>query len=135
MSAISPKRLRVFSAWCCLLAALALFAPFAEAAWNAHAAACCTGDHCPIPEHHHHSRAPEPAADCEHHRAGMMACQMSCCESSNHYLLASLAFVLPFETAVTGLKPFRAHTAALQPDASPRFFEVLAPPPRLSLNT
>src|ERR1700674_4926193 len=88
------KRSRVFFAWFCLVAAFLLFAPFAGAAWSAHAAACCTGDHCPIPEHHH-SKAPAHGADCKHQTGGMTACTMSCCQNAEHVMLVAPVFVVP----------------------------------------
>jgi hypothetical protein len=77
-----------------LVAALLLFAPLAGTAWNAHAAACCTGEHFPIPEHHH-SKAPTHGADCEHQTDGMTACTMSCCHNTDHVMLMASAFVVP----------------------------------------
>jgi len=124
------KRSQVFSAWFCLVAALLLFAPLAGAAWSAHAAACCTADHCPIPEHHH-SKAPAHAADCEHQTGGMTACTMSCCQSGEHVMLAATAFVIPPGTLLP--KPDLKHSA--EPAATAihflRSLEVLSPPPRV----
>src|ERR1700688_1914295 len=88
------KRSQVFSAWFCLVATLLLFAPLAKAAWSAHAAACCSGDHCPIPEHHH-SKGPAHGADCEHQTGGIAACTMSCCQNAEHIMLVAMAFVVP----------------------------------------
>src|SRR5450432_1017734 len=130
MRSNSTNRLRAISAWCCLLAALLLFAPYAQAAWSAHAAACCTGDHCPIPEHHH-SKAPVHGADCEHQTAGMSDCSMRCCQSSDHPLVAPVAFVLPVPASL--VIPDGAATAApvLRLNGLPRSSEVLSPTPRL----
>jgi hypothetical protein len=134
MRATSEKQLRVISAWCCLLAALLLFAPYAEAAWSAHAAACCTGDHCPIPEHHHSkNRAPAPthAKDCEH-QAGdaVLNCSMSCCEKTERMLLAAMTFVLPLSMVVTAPEDFSPAFSALYVNDFVRSIEVLSPPPR-----
>jgi hypothetical protein len=134
MIATSQKRLRVISAWCCLLATLLLFAPYAEASWSAHAAACCTGDHCPIPEHHHsNNRAPVPthARDCEH-QAGdaMLDCSMNCCEKTERMLLAAMTFVLPSNTLVTASDTLSAAAPAVQVNRFVRSIEVLSPPPR-----
>jgi hypothetical protein len=125
------KPSRILQAWLCLLAAALLLAPFAGAEWSAHAAACCTGDHCPIPEHHH-SKAPAHSADCEHQTAGMTDCSMRCCQNSDHALLAPVAFVLPVPASL--VIPDGAVTAApvLRLNGLPRSSEVLAPPPRLS---
>lgn len=126
------KRLRVWSACVCLLATVLLFAPLAGAAWSAHAAACCTGDHCPIPEHHHRSNAPQQDASCEHQAGDMMACSMNCCQSTEHPLLASLAFLLPDVALLSG--PDGLTLLAQDPQAKefPRSPEVLFPPPRLT---
>jgi hypothetical protein len=124
------KRSKVFPAWFCLVAALLLFGPLAGAAWTAHAAACCTSDHCPIPEHHH-PKAPAHDADCEHQTGGLSACRMSCCQNAEHVMLAPV-FVMPGETSLT--KPDLKTSA--EPVAGPTHFlralEVLSPPPRLS---
>jgi hypothetical protein len=115
-----------------LLATVLLFAPLAGAAWSAHAAACCTGDHCPIPEHHHSSKAPQQDSGCEHQAGDMMACSMNCCQSVEHAPLASLAFVLPGVALLAG--PDGLTLLAQDPQAKqfPRSPEVLSPPPRLA---
>jgi hypothetical protein len=134
MRETSQKRLRAISAWCCLLATLLLFAPYAEAAWSAHAAACCTGDHCPIPEHHHSkNRVPFPThtQDCEHQAGDSMSnCSMSCCEKTERMLLAAMTFVLPLITVVTASDDFSAAAPVLQVNNFLRSIEVLSPPPR-----
>jgi len=134
MRTSSQKRFREISAWCCLLAALLLFAPYAQAAWSAHAAACCTGDHCPIPAHHHsNNRAPAPThtQDCEH-QAGdvMLNCSMSCCEKTERTLLAAMTFVLPLNVVTTAPDDFSAVAPVLQVNDFVRCIEVLSPPPR-----
>jgi hypothetical protein len=134
MSSKSANRIKAISAWCCLLAALMLFAPYAQAAWSAHVAACCTGDHCQISEHHHSkNRAPAPThtQDCEH-QAGdaMLNCSMSCCEKTERTLLAAMAFVLPSNMAVTAPDDFSAAAPALHLNDFVRSIEVLSPPPR-----
>jgi hypothetical protein len=128
---LHAKPSHILQACLCLLAALLLLAPFAGAAWNAHAAACCTADHCPIPEHHH-SKAPVHSVDCEHEMAGMTDCSMRCCQSSDHPLVAPLAFVLPVPASLAG--PDGATTAAplLKLNGLPQSSGVLSPPPRLS---
>src|SRR5450755_3487756 len=134
MRATSEKQLRVISAWCCLLAALLLFAPYAQAAWSAHAAACCTGDHCPIPEHHHskqRSTTPAHAPDCDHQTGDTMSeCSMNCCEKTEHTLLAAMTFVLPLNTAITANSDSSAPAPVLQVNNFVRSLEVLSPPPR-----
>jgi hypothetical protein len=128
---LHAKPSQILQTWLCLLAALLLLAPFAGAAWSAHAAACCTADHCPIPEHHH-SKAPVHNPDCEHQMAGLTDCSMRCCQSSGQALLAPLAFVLP--VAATLARPDGAIAAApvLRLHGLPRPSEVLSPPPRFS---
>jgi heme A synthase len=130
VSTRSQKRLRVSFAWTCLLAAVLLFAPLAGAAWSAHAAACCTGDHCPIPEHHHRSKAARQDSNCEHQAGGMMACSMNCCQTVEHPLLASLAFVLPAGALLAGPGGLDLVAQDLQAKEFPRFPEVISPPPR-----
>jgi hypothetical protein len=134
VTAANAKRLRVFSAWVCLLAVGLLLAPFAEAAWSAHAAACCTKDHCPIPEHHH-SKTPAHTPDCEHQSgAAFTDCNMNCCEKVEHSLLTQIAFVLPASPAT--LRPHGVTEAArwLQSKDFVRSIDVVSPPPRF-LNT
>ncbi|MDP9340447.1 MAG: hypothetical protein M3P45_16445 [Acidobacteriota bacterium] len=130
----STKRERVISAWCCLVAALLLFAPYAEAAWSAHAAACCTGDHCPIPAHHHSrndSKAPAHAQDCEHQAGDVMSdCSMSCCEKTERMLLAATTFVLPAGLSIIASDEFVTAAPALKLKDFVRCIEVLSPPPR-----
>lgn len=72
------------------------------------------------------------SADCEHEIAGMTDCSMRCCQSSDHPLVAPLAFVLP--VAASLVNPDNAAMAApvLRLNGLPRSFEVLSPPPRLS---
>ena len=116
------------------MAALLLFAPYAQAAWSAHAAACCAGDHCPIPEHHHskqRSTSPTHAQDCEHQAADAMAdCSMSCCEKTERTLLAAMTFLLPSNTAITANDHVSAAAPALPINTFVRSLEVLSPPPR-----
>jgi hypothetical protein len=125
----STNRWRVFSAWCCLFAAVLLFAPMAQAAWSARAAACCTDHHCPIPQHHH-SKSPEHAADCEHAVAGMTPCSISCCEKTDRTPFTPVAFVLA-RAALPAIS--LQQIAAISIGQAKRllsFFEVLSPPPR-----
>lgn len=132
VSIASQKRLRMWSAWVCLLAAVLLFAPVAGAAWNAHAAACCTGEHCPIPEHHHRSKAPQHDLNCEHQAGEMVACSMRCCQTVEHPLLTSLAFVLPGVALLYGPDGLTLLAQNAQAKEFPRSPEVLSPPPRLA---
>jgi hypothetical protein len=124
----------MISSWCCLGAALLLFAPYAEAAWSAHAAACCTGDHCPIPEHHHsknRSTAPTHTSNCEHQAGDVLSdCSMGCCEKTERMLLAAIIFVLPATAVVTTPDDLEAAAPVLQVNDFVRSIEVLSPPPR-----
>src|ERR1700731_1472765 len=125
------KRSQVIAAWFCLVAALLLFAPLAGAAWTAHAAACCTGDHCPIPEHHH-SKTPAHGADCEHQAGGMSACTMSCCHNADHVILAAPAFVMPNGASLPKADLTDSEELTAGANHFLRSLEVLSPPPRIS---
>jgi hypothetical protein len=129
----AAKRSQVLSGCFCLLAMVLLFAPLAGAAWSAHAAACCTGNHCPIPEHHH-SKAPQHPSDCAHQMGDVTACSIRCCQSADHPLLASMVFILPLATSWIRPQHATAAAPALQPNIFPRSVEVLAPPPRQSIS-
>ena len=125
---------RILAAWMCLFAAVALYAPLAAAAWSAHAMACCTGDHCPIAQHHHSQKAPPRHShmDCGQEMGEMMDCSMSCCRSSEKPLVTAVAFVLPhlasaFAPASVVPAAETAHTVAI-----PRAVKPLSPPPRLA---
>jgi hypothetical protein len=123
------NRHRIWSALACLLAVGLVYTPFAAAAWNAHVAACCTGDQCPIREHHH-AKAPVHAADCEHQGDAMVGCSMSCCESSERALLAPLTFVLPAAEPLTWPVLVAATAPQLHTGNLVRSLKVLSPPPR-----
>jgi len=125
------KRSQLLPAWFCLVAALLLFAPLVGAAWSAHAAACCTGDHCPIPEHHH-SKAPAHGADCEHQAGGVTACTMNCCQNAEHVMLVATTFVVPDGTLLPELKLTNSTEPVAGANRLPRSLEVLSPPPRAS---
>jgi hypothetical protein len=125
----TPSRWRIFSAWCCLAAAVLLLAPLAQAAWSAHAAACCTKDHCPIPQHHH-SKSPEETADCDHESVGITPCSMSCCEKSDHALLTTGVFVMTKAVSFTNSVRQVAAVTLTQTKNLPSSLEVLSPPPR-----
>src|SRR6266852_703288 len=129
-----PNRRPIFSAGLCLVAVVLLYAPFAAAGWPAHSMACCTGDHCPIREHHHRKApaAPNTAEDCDHTTSGLTACTMSCCHPNARLLVASITFLLP------SLAPVPAPTPATRPSAwrsqleFSRSVEPPSPPPRLT---
>jgi len=131
LSKSGTNRSQLLSGWFCLVAALLLFAPLAVAAWSAHAAACCSGDHCPIPEHHH-SKTPAHEADCEHQTGGMNACTMSCCQNTDHVMVVAPVFVMPHVTLLPKPDLTNSTEAVTGANDFPRSLEVLSPPPRLS---
>ena len=117
----------------CLFAAVFLYAPLAAASWSAHAMSCCTGDHCPIAQHHHQKKqdAPPSQMDCGHDMGEMMKCSMSCCQSSEMPLVTAVAFVLPDSTSTLAPAAVVPAVETAHAIASPRSVEPLSPPPRL----
>jgi len=132
--ASNQQRRRIVAAWVCLFAAVALYAPLAGAAWSAHAMSCCTGDYCPIAEHHHQKKQASPHAvmDCGHDMGEMMDCSMSCRQGSEQPLVTAVAFVLP--DLAFALAPILVASAAetLQPLEILRSLRPLSPPPRFA---
>jgi hypothetical protein len=125
---------RIFATWTCLFAAVFLYSPLAAAAWSAHAMACCTGDHCPIAQHHHGQKAPAPQhshMDCEHDMGEMMECSMSCRQSSEKPLVTAVAFVLPHLVFASAHASVVSTVETAQAVAIPRPIKPLSPPPRL----
>ncbi len=134
MNDSSQDRKRLLAAWVCLLAAVALYAPLAGAAWSVHSMACCTSDHCPIAQHHHQKKQAPPHSDmdCGHDMGEMMECSISCCQGSEKPLVTAVAFVLPH--LLSGFTPASvvpavetAHAVAV-----PRPVKPLSPPPRFA---
>jgi hypothetical protein len=128
---------RKAAALVCLATLTFLYAPVAGALWSAHAASCCLGDHCPIPEHHHR-RAPQPEPahemECEHgSSAGLAACSMNCCHDPERSLTGTVLFVLPVPTKFAIALP--TARATLPTDAPAAFFGRTpdSPPPRTLL--
>ena len=134
MNASSQQCKRVVAAWVCLFAAVALYAPIAGAAWSVHAMSCCTGDYCPIAQHHHQKKQTVPHSDIHCGRAmdEMMDCSMSCGENSEKPLVTAVAFVLP-NVALTSA-PIAVTGAAdtLQSLEIPRSLKPVFPPPRFA---
>jgi hypothetical protein len=134
VNASSQDRKRVLAAWVCLLAAVALYAPLAGAAWSVHSMACCTGDHCPIAQHHHQKKhaTPHSEMDCGHDMGEMMDCSMSCCQDSEKPLATAVAFVVPH--LVSTFAPASVVRAPETPRAVaiPRAVKPLSPPPRFA---
>lgn len=134
MNASSQDRKRLVAAWVCLFAAVALYAPLAGAAWSAHAMACCAGDHCPIPQHHHQKKqaSRHSEIDCGHDMGQMMNCSMSCCQNSERPLVTAVAFVLPpvaFTSAAISVVDVAEDLQSLE---IPRSIKPLSPPPRFA---
>ncbi len=132
VNASSQDHKRLLAAWVCLLAAVALYAPLAGAAWSVHAMACCTGDHCPIAQHHHQRKQASPHLDmdCGHGMGEMMDCSMSCCQDSEKPLVTAVAFVLPHRESAfvpASVVPAAETSEAV---AVPRPVKPLSPPPR-----
>jgi hypothetical protein len=97
--------------------------------------ACCTGDHCPIAQHHHGQKAPAPQhshMDCEHDMGEMMECSMSCRQSSEKPLVTAVAFVLPHLVFASAHASVVSTVETAQAVAIPRPFKPLSPPPRLA---
>jgi hypothetical protein len=118
-----------------LLAVALVYAPLAGAVWAGHSMACCTGDHCDIPEHHHRKAAPADGgshADCDHEGRGMSACSMSCCQDPDKPMVSAFAFVLPSLVQSGGpMLVARAVKAAKTIEIS-RTPQPQAPPPRFA---
>jgi hypothetical protein len=116
-----------------LFAAVALYAPLAGATWSAHAMSCCTGDYCPIAQHHHQKKQPSPHSDmdCGHDMGEMMNCSMSCCESSDKPLVTAVAFVLPDLTPAIAPASVVSAVEYAHAVGISQFAKPLSPPPRL----
>jgi hypothetical protein len=134
VSTSNQERKRIVAAWVCLFAAVALYAPLAGAAWSTHAMSCCTGDYCPIAQHHHQKKqAPSHSdMDCGHDIREMMNCSISCCENSEKPLVTGLAFVLP-DLAFISAPVAVAHAAETLLTFEIRLsLQPLSPPPRFA---
>jgi hypothetical protein len=129
---IRTSRTPIASSCFCLLAVILLYAPLGAALWTAQSMPCCTGDHCPIPSHHHQKTPPAPAQhmNCGHEMTGMTACSISCCQTTDRPMVVSLAFVLP-HLSFSFAPPLTAPLAKMQQAAAfSSFFAPLSPPPR-----
>jgi len=96
--------------------------------------ACCTGDHCPIEQHHHQKKqaAPHADMDCGHEMGEMTKCALSCCQNSEQPLVTAVAFVLPdaaFSSAPISIVGVTETAQALE---ILRSIRPLSPPPRLA---
>jgi hypothetical protein len=134
MFAIRRNRARVVSASICLLAVVLLYTPMVAAVWTVHTMSCCTGDHCPISGHHHQKSSAAPAhhMNCGHEMSSMMACSMSCCQTTDHSLVASIFFVLPGPSVVPALSLISPASKSAQAILSSDSFKPLSPPPRFA---
>jgi hypothetical protein len=130
----SQQRKRIGAAWICLFAALALYAPLAGAAWSAHATSCCTGNYCPIPQHHHQKKhaSPHSEMDCEHDMGEMMNCSMSCCQGCEKPLVTAVAFVLPHVAFASAPISVTGASEGLRAIEIPRSLKPVFPPPRFA---
>ncbi|HEY2820881.1 MAG TPA: hypothetical protein VGJ06_07555 [Candidatus Acidoferrum sp.] len=145
MSNRTHNRRRILGALACLLAIAVLYAPLAAAAFSPSAMACCTGNFCNIPKHHHKSNttpAPDSTAthgDCGHDMSGKMAgmndCSMDCCQThETPASVGSVTFVMPPVFFV----PVSMHVTRAGENARaieiPRSIEPASPPPRFLSN-
>jgi hypothetical protein len=96
--------------------------------------ACCTADHCNIPQHHHRKAPVGPASetDCGHDIGGLTACSMSCCQDPDKPVVTAMAFLLPplAFTSAPMLVTRAAETA--HSIEIPRSVQPLSPPPRVA---
>jgi hypothetical protein len=113
---------------------MALYAPLAGAAWSAHAMSCCTGDYCPIAQHHHQKRQASPHSDMdsEHDMGEMMDCSMSCCQESENPLVTAVAFVVPDMSSISAPIAVTGAADTLRSFEIPRSLKPLSPPPRFA---
>jgi hypothetical protein len=126
----NQDRGRTFGAWVCLLTAIFLYAPLAGAAWSARSMACCTGDHCDIPQHYHRHHTAGEQMDCGHDMSGMMACSMSCCEKTDSPVVTAVAFVLPQPAGVGQTVRITRASENAHVSEIPRSIRPASPPPR-----
>jgi hypothetical protein len=118
----------------CLLAVVVLYAPLAGAAWSSHAMACCTADHCNIPQHHHRKAPVGPASEtnCGHDMSGLIACSMSCCEDPDKPVVTAIAFLLPPLAFTSAPMLVTRAVEATHSIEIPRSVQPLSPPPRVA---
>jgi hypothetical protein len=126
---------RRLSAAFCILAVLLLQAPFASAAWMSSAMACCMGDQCKIPGHHHKGQTQETQKndmpmDCDHDLGKISDCKMSCCKTTDETAIDIVQFVMPDLQII--LEPLAATSGVTQiaPQMISRSEKPLSPPPK-----
>ena len=92
--------------------------------------ACCTEDHCNIPQHHHQKKPTQ--SDCGHDLGGLTDCSMSCCQNADRPVVTAVAFLLPplafAPASVLVTQPYDP----LRSVEIPRSVEPLSPPPRVA---
>ena len=116
----------------CLVAVLLLQAPFARAAWLSSSMACCMGDKCPIPSHHHKPVAAksEMPMDCEHHSSKMTDCKISCCKTADESVISIAQFVMPAPQGVPLFETAAPSPLQVAPPRLSRPEKPQSPPPR-----
>jgi hypothetical protein len=120
----------------CLLAVVLLQTPFARAAWLSSGVACCMGDHCGVPGHHHKNAAAEKEMpmDCGHNMSHRSDCKISCCKTADEtasnvaqFVMPDLGILLSLQRAVPPILPFA-------PQWISRAEKPQSPPPRIALS-
>jgi len=128
-------RSRKLAALVCLLAVLLLQAPFARAAWLSSSMACCMGDHCPVPGHHHKnaSSGNDAPMDCGHNMSHMSNCKISCCNLADETAINVAQFVMPDSQILSSLELAFPFAPPSSPQMISRADKPQSPPPRLTL--
>jgi len=95
---------------------------------------CCTGEYCPIAQHHHQKKqaSPHPDIDCGHDMGEIMNCSMSCCQGSEKPLVTAVAFVLPDSAFPSAPISVTGASEGLQAIEIPRPLKPVFPPPRFA---
>ncbi|HYK39612.1 MAG TPA: hypothetical protein VEU98_06275 [Candidatus Eremiobacteraceae bacterium] len=126
---------RRLAALFCLLAVVLLQAPFARAVWMTSSMACCMGDQCTIPAHHHKGQTPQMKQsdmpmDCDRDMAKVSDCKMSCCKTSDETVIDVAQFVVPH--LQISLAPLAATSGVghLAPQKISRSEKPQSPPPK-----
>jgi len=125
-----------WAALVCLAAVFLLQAPFARAAWLSSSMACCMGDHCPVPGHHHKSATSENAMpmDCGHNMSHMSDCKISCCNAADETAINVAQFVMPSLQTALSIECAAPILAPFAPQMLSRAEKPQSPPPRLILS-
>ena len=113
-----------------------LQAPFVRAAWLSSSMACCMGDHCPVPGHHHTSATSENAMpmDCGHNMSHMSDCKISCCNAADETAINVAQFVMPRLQVALSLECAAPVLTPFAPQMLSRAKKPQSPPPRLTLS-